>query len=65
MKYKWWDEYSDAKRWEVSKREAALETNNGMTKEDMMNIIKFLVQIADPYITEDLEDELQKEGFYD
>ena len=29
MKYKHWDEYSDAKRWEVSKKEAALETNNG------------------------------------
>lgn len=60
MKYKHWDEYSDAKRWEVSKKEAALETNNGTTKEDLNNIIKFLVQIADPYTTEDLVDEVKK-----
>lgn len=60
MKYKHWDEYSDAKRWEVSKKEAALETNNGTTKEDLNNIINFLVQIADPYTTEDLVDEVKK-----
>ena len=61
MKYKHWDEYSDAKRWEVSKKEATLETNNETTKEDLINIIKFLVQIADPYTTEDLEDEWKME----
>lgn len=61
MKYKHWDEYSDAQRWKISKYEAALETHNATTKEDMMNIIKFLVQIADPYVTEDLEDEWKME----
>ena len=64
MKYKHWDEYSDAKRWEVSKKEAALETNNGTTKEDLNNIIKFLVQIADPYTTEDLEEQSLIGGNY-
>jgi hypothetical protein len=64
MKYKHWDEYSDAKRLQVSLKESALETNNGTTKEDLTNIIKFLVQILDPYVVEDLEDEwkLESEG---
>ena len=61
MKYKYWDEYSDAQRWKIAKHEATLETHNATTKEDMMNIIKFLVQIADPYVTEDLEDEWNME----
>lgn len=61
MKYKHWDEYSDAQRWKIAKYEAALETNNATTKEDLNNIIKFLVQIADPYTTEDLEDEWKME----
>lgn len=59
MKYKHWDEYTDAERWEVSK-EVVLEINNGTTKEDLNNIINFLVQIADPYTTEDLVDEVKK-----
>lgn len=61
MKYKHWDEYSDAKRWDVAKKEASLETNNSTSKEDLTNIVKFLVQIADPYMVEDLEDEWKME----
>lgn len=55
MKYKHWDEYSDAKRWEISKKEAALETNNATTKEDMINMIRFLVDCVDPNLREEFD----------
>jgi len=55
MKYKHWDEYSDAKRWNIAKTESQLETNNATTKEDLTNIIKFLVDIASEWQVEDFE----------
>lgn len=55
MKYKNWDDLRDAEKWEIARKEAARETNNGTTKEDMTNIIKFLVQIADHQLIVDFE----------
>lgn len=55
MKYKNWDDLRDAEKWEIARKEAALETNNGTTKEDLTNIIKFLVQIADHQLIVDFE----------
>ena len=62
MKYKHWDEYSDAKRWNIAKKESALETNNATTKEDLTNIVKFLVDIASEWKVEDFECDWEKEN---
>ena len=61
MKYKFWDEYSDAKRLQICLKEAKLETNNSTTKADLTNIIKFMSEILDYYIVEDLQAEWKYE----
>lgn len=55
MKYKNWDDLRDAERWTISQKEANMETHNATTKEDMINIIKFLVQIADHQLVTEFE----------
>ena len=62
MKYKHWGQYSDAKRWNIAKKESTLETNNATTKEDLTNIVKFLVDIASEWKVEDFECDWEKEN---
>ena len=61
MKYKHWEEYTDAHKLQLCLKEARLETNNATTKADLTNIIKFMAQILGPYVVEDLEDEWKME----
>lgn len=61
MKYDNWDNMSDAHRWECAKRESWLETHNGTSKDDLVNIIRFLVQIVDCYEVERLNAEWEDE----
>lgn len=61
MKYKHWDEYSDAKRWNIAKKESQLETNNATTKEDLTNIVKFLIEVASEWKVEDFESDWEVE----
>ena len=42
MKYNNWNEMSDAQKYEVFKKEADLETHNATTKDDLVNIVKWL-----------------------
>ncbi len=62
MKYKFWDEYSDAKRLYISKKESFSSSNSGMTLADYKQIIEFLINILDEYIVEELEDEWMEEN---
>lgn len=55
MKYKNWDDLRDAEKWEIARKEATLETHNATTKEDLTNIVKFLVEIADHQLIVDFE----------
>ena len=61
MKHKHWDEYTDARKLKECKKEAATEKNSGSTRADLIQMIKFMDQILDPYIAEDLEDEWKME----
>ena len=61
MKYKFWDEYSEAKKLQICLKESRLETHNSTTKADLTNIIKFMSKILDCYIVEDLQDEWEYE----
>ncbi len=42
MKYPKWNEYSNSTKWKVVADEIELETHNGTTKSDLINIMKFL-----------------------
>lgn len=42
MKYPKWKEYSDGAKWRAISDEVALETHNGTTKLDFINIVRFL-----------------------
>lgn len=42
MKYPKWNEYSNSTKWKAVADEVELETHNGTTKADLVNIIKFL-----------------------
>jgi UDP-N-acetylglucosamine:LPS N-acetylglucosamine transferase len=44
MKYPYWNEYDNAKKWKAVEAELAMETNNATTKADLTNMIKFLRQ---------------------
>lgn len=46
MKYPNWNEYDNAKKWRATADELKLETNNGTTKSDLLNIVKFLAREA-------------------
>jgi hypothetical protein len=46
MKYPYWNEYDNAKKWKAVAAELSLETNNATTKADLTNMVKFLGQEA-------------------
>lgn len=43
MKYNW-EKLNDLQKWVVFEREATLETHNGTTKQDFVNIIRWLYE---------------------
>lgn len=55
MKYKWWDRYTEARKWQIAHKEANMETHNATTKEDMINMIRFLVDCVDPNLREEFD----------
>ena len=42
MKYPKWREYPTSKKWRAVADEVELETHNGTTKDDLLNMVKFL-----------------------
>ena len=54
MKYPNWESLTDKQKCKIAVYEAELDTHNGTTKDDMVNIIKFLVSRSkdDEMITE-------------
>lgn len=60
MKYKYWDEYTDSYKLQICLKESRLETNNATTKADLINMIKFMAQILDENVVEELEQEWQE-----
>lgn len=55
MKYKWWERYTEARKWQIAHKEANMETHNATTKEDMINMIRFLVDCVDPNLREEFD----------
>ena len=42
MKYQFWDEYDNEKKWKAIEHEIKLETHNGTTKDDLLNMMFFM-----------------------
>lgn len=42
MKYPSWDEYTESQKIRAVEREISLVTHNGTTKDDLLNIVKWL-----------------------
>lgn len=42
MKYPFWNEYDDERKWKVIEQEIELETHNGTTKDDLLNMMLFM-----------------------
>lgn len=41
MKYPNWHDYTQEQKWDALREELSLETHNGTTKEDLLNVMKF------------------------
>ena len=44
MKYPNWSKYDDPTKWRAVSEEIKLDTHNGTTKDDFLNIVKFLAK---------------------
>lgn len=47
MKYERWEEMSPEKKFQAARWEASAETNNATTKQDLVNIVKYLVTLIE------------------
>ena len=55
MKYICLERYTEARKWHIAHKEASMETHNATTKEDMINMIRFLVDCVDPNLREEFD----------
>ena len=63
MKYPFWNEYDDERKWSAIEREIELETHNATTKDDLLNMMFFMRdQIRAVRVLEPLIDRLEKEN---
>lgn len=63
MKYPFWNEYDEGRKWLIIEREIELETHNGTTKDDLLNMMFFMRdQIRGVRVLEPLIERLEKEN---